>query len=324
MDKQRCPACGEIFDGKVCRSCRYAPFQEEKKVSRWVILAVVLVILGAAVAMAAPYVTDYIQQRNAPPETPLPEDGTVLFDGNGLKVVAEWQDGQLFGDGVTILAKNSTGEKISIAFKEIVANGFVMETSLFQLSAEPGETVTSVFSLHETDVENTGVEAVTEVSFNLTAYGTHSFTSIASTDRITLKAAIPSGYVQKVESDGMVLFEEDGVKIVLRSYKADPDALEDVTKGKFLFYIQNNTDRHLRISMPEVLVNGTELDIGIWSELLPGTKAVTGMYLYRLKDLGIQSPFEVQKLTYTLEITDRDDESFHILTEPCTVEMWEE
>lgn len=324
MDKSRCPACGAVFDGKVCRNCRYTAFQEEKKLSRWVIAAVLAVVLVAAAAAAYPYVMDMLSPEPDPTAVQEAKDDTVLFEGGGVTVTADWQDGQLFGEGVDITLTNATEEKVSIAFKEIVANGYVMETSLFQLSAEAGETVKDRFVLHEADLENTGMEAVTEVSFNLTAYGTNSFTSIARTDRITLKGAIPAGFVQNVESGGAVLYEEDGVKIVFRSYKADPDALEDVTKGKFLFYIQNNTQRHLRVSMPEVLVNGQALDIGIWSELLPGTKAVTGMYLYRLKDLGIQSPFEVRDLTYTLEITDRDDEGFHVLTEACTVQMWEE
>lgn len=321
MDKQRCPACGEVFDGKVCRSCRYTPFQEEKKMPRWVVLAVILVVLAVAASVAEPYVTAYLEKRNAPAQMPLPEDGTVLFDGNGVTVVADWQDGQLFGDGVTILAKNGTEEKISIAFKEIVANGYVMETSLFQLSVEPGTTESAQFTLHETDLSNTGIQAVTEVSFNLTAYGTHSFTSLAKTDRLTLKGAIPPGYVQSVESDGVVLYDEEGVKIVFRSFRPSEEEPEDYTKGKFLFYIQNSTKRHLRISMPEVLVNEQPLDIGIWSELLPDTKAVTGMYLYRLKDLGIENPTQVRTLSYTLEITDRDDENFHILTEPYVIPM---
>ena len=322
MDKVKCPACGELYDGKLCKGCGYAAFQEQKRGPLWAAIAGVVLVLAAVIWAVSPYVMEALAPDAEMTVALIPEGQTVLFDGDGVMVTAQWQDGQLFGEGIPITLHNDRDEKVSIAFKEIVANGYVMETSLFQLSAEAGETVESVFTLHKTDLQNTGMAAVTEVSFNLTAYGTLSFTSIAKTDRITLKGAIPPGFVQNVESAGTVLYDEDGVKIVLRSYEADTNALDDVTKAKFLFYIQNNTDRHLRISMPEVLVNGQPLDIGIWSELLPGTKVVTGMYLYRLKDLGIQNPFEVETLGYNLEIVDRDDESYHVMTELATVKMW--
>ena len=323
MKKEKCPACGEIYDGKLCKRCGYSTFHEEKRLPWWAVFAGVVLVLGVLIWAVSPYVMEALAPKPDPLAAELYKGGTVLFAGGGVMVTADWQDGQSFGEGIPITLHNDTEEKISIAFKEIVANGYVMETSLFQLSAEPGETAEAVFTLHETDLRNTGMAAVTEVSFNLTAYGTLSFTSIAKTDRITLKGAIPPGFVQNVESDGTVLYDEEGVKIVLRSYEADPNALDDVTKAKFLFYIQNNTERHLRISMPEVQVNGQALDIGIWSELLPGTKVVTGMYLYRLKDLGIQSPFEVETLGYNIEITDRDDAEYHVMTELATVKMWE-
>lgn len=323
MEQKKCPACGENYDGKLCKGCGYTAFQEEKRRPRWVALAGAVLVLAVVCWAVIPYVTQTLTPEPEVTVHTVAEGSTVLFDGGGILVTAQWQDGQLFEKGIPITLTNDTQEKVSIAFKEIVANGYVMETSLFQLTAEPGESTEAEFNLHRTDLENTGMSAVTEVSFNLTAYGTHSFTSIASTDRIVLKGAIPPGFVQNVESSGVELYDQDGIKIVLRSYQMDPSAPEDVTKGKFLFYIQNNTERHLRIAMPEVLVNGHALDIGIWSELLPGTKVVTGMYLYRLKDLGIQSPLEVQTLSYNFEFTDRDDESYHVVTELATVNMWE-
>ena len=323
MEQKKCPACGEIYTGKLCRHCGYTAFQEEKRRSWWAALAGAVLVLAVVCWAVSPYGIDLLAPEPEMAVSAAPEGSTVLFEGGGVMVTAQWQDGQLFEKSIPITLVNSTSEKVSIAFKEIVANGYVMETSLFQLTAEPGTSAQAEFSLHKTDLENTGMSAVTEVSFNLTAYGTHSFTSIASTDRIVLKGAIPPGFVQNVESRGAVLYDQDGIKIVLRSYEMDPNAPEDVTKGKFLFYIQNNTERHLRIAMPEVLVNGQALDIGIWSELLPGTKVVTGMYLYRLKDLGIQNPLEVETLSYNFAFTDRDDESYHVVTELATVVMWE-
>ena len=323
MEKVKCPACGELYDGRACRCCGYRPFQEDGKGAKWAFLAGIAVVLAAVCWALFPTVAAFFAPEAQTSGNGIDGNFTVLFEGGGVTVAAQWQDGQLFGDGVPITLVNESQEKVSIAFKEIVANGYVMETSLFQLSAEAGESAEAVFAIHETDLENTDMEAVTEVSFNLTAFAAPSYTSIAKTDRITLKGAIPAGFVQNVESGGTVLYEDGGVKVVLRSYKADEDDMEDVTKGKFLFYIQNDTDRHLRVAMPEVLVNGEKLDIGIWSELLPGTKAVTGMYLYRLKDLGIQTPQQVQTLSYNLEITDRDDEGFRVTTETATVNMWE-
>ena len=321
MDARKCPACGEGYDGRVCRSCGYSQFQEERKLPKWVISAVLAAVLVLGGVLAYPRVTEALAPQPEPlADLPLPE-GTVLFSGDGVSITAGWQDGQLFGEGVPITLTNGTEETVCASFKEIVANGYVMETSLFQLSAGPGERVTEVFSLHETDLSNTGIEAVTDVSFHLTAFHSPSYVPIAKTDRITLKGAIPPGYIQSVESDGAVLYDQDGVKIVFRSYRPGEEAPEDFTKGKFLFYIQNSTHRHLRISMPEVLVNGEMLDIGIWSELMPDTKAVTAMYLYRLKDLGIENPQQLQSLSYNLEITDMDDNSFHILTEPYILNM---
>lgn len=312
---------------------RKDPFGCEKKTktkrgSRRFGLAILLLILSMLSPMLtflfeAVSDTREIVSSFAPEPEPepiaLPEDGTVLYDSGDIRIIADWRDGQDFSDGFSVIMQNDTDRSITVsAQNNIVANDYVLEYSYLFCEASAESLGMGCFHLDETDLRNTQLTTVHDLTFSLLLYDSDSYETIAKTKSVTLYADSPEGAARHSELGGTVLLDQDGIQIRYLGYSPDPYYPEDFRDGTLLFYLENNTGRHLQCWMPETSLNGEAVDLSLWCELPAGTRAVTSVYLYYLEESGIERIEDLENVVFRLEIDDRDDYDFSLLTEPIS------
>lgn len=351
MAVYRCPSCGSLYNGKRCRSCLYEhfteeiahgnhthkgeplvidaptrkpirrknPFDCEKKTRKKHPLAGFLVLLMLINAMM-PLLRSWgleleAREHSLAPEPVMavPEDTMILYADSEFQVLAQWKNGQAYTDeGIRIWVENDTGHDLTVSLRDAVVNGYMMDTAFFYCDVRDGSLAMSTLYLSEEGLENAGIRAVTDISFCLEAMDQDSYETILTTHRIDLAAAPAAGTVVHVAPEGALIYDQEGIRVSFLGYREDEYHPENVSEGQLLFHIENNTDRHLQVCPLEVQINGEISDVSLWCQLYPGTRAVSPMYLYSLKELGIQTAEELFPMTLTLEFTDREDYEFSV------------
>lgn len=311
---------------------RKDPFGCEKKTktkrgSRRFGLAVLLLVLSMLNPMLTFLFEEISETREivssfAPEPEPepiaLPEDGTVLYDSGDIRIIADWRDGQDFGDGFSVVMQNDSSRNIMVSAMNIVVNDYVLEYSSLFCEATAESLGMGYFYLDETDLRNTQLTSLQDLSFSLMLCDSDSYEILTETETITLYADVPEGAARHSELGGTVLLEQDGIQIRYLGYAPDPNYPEDFRNGNLLFYLENNTDRYLQCWMPESSLNGEDVDLSLWCELPAGTRAVTSVYLYYLEESGVNSAADLENVIFRLEIDDWDDYDFSLLTEPIS------
>lgn len=246
--------------------------------------------------------------RAEPEPTPfIPEDALFLGGSEDMEitVLADWQEGQNFGEGFDIYVQNDSDEDIAVAAQEIVVNGCLMENTFFYCNVSEGEGSVgrSTFTLHEDDLRYAGIRDVQTISFKLYAYSLETFDTFWECDPITLTASVPQDAVLYKEQEGRELYAGDhGTQVLFLGFAPHRHDPEKVWLGEFLFYIENGTEETMEVFPANVTINGEETDLSFWTLLPPNTRTVTSMYLYALEDTDIQTPEELEELSFALEM----------------------
>lgn len=249
----------------------------------------------------------------------LPADGYVLYDDSDILVVADWQDGQEFGEGFSFFVQNNSDQDVVVSSPDLAINGYLMEYTTLFCSAEEGATEERSFRLNETDAANVGIGAVQEITFSLEIYDMDDYETVASTDTITMTASVPEDAVLSDVAEGTTVFEQDGIQVRYLGYCPDPYYSEEFYEGTLLFHIDNTTDRDLNVYIPEFYVNDEALDISMWCQLPAGTRAVTSVYLFRLEDTDFRSVEDLGTMEFQLEIEDQNDYDWSITSDTISV-----
>jgi len=304
------------------------PFDCDKKTRnpsiRWgIVLALVLALLGPAINTVVHLASEARERASGffavPEPEPAPEfltSGTVLYDAGGILVVADWHDGQEYGDGFYVAAQNNSSQNIAVSASEVLVNGYILESSALYCSPDKGRTDTTFFSLSQWDLTNSGIETVQTLSFRLNVYDTDTYDMIAETEPVTLLADAGPGFVQPVDDSGAVLYDQDGIRVLCRGYQEDLYFSEEFTEGSMLFYLENNTNRRLCFFGLDAWVNEESVPgLGLWCTLPPQSRAVSSMYFgLSLEELEIHAWEDLHSMVLEMGIYDPEDPDFSLST----------
>ena len=335
MARYRCPSCGAAYNGRRCRECLYEHFTEEiahgnhthegeplvvnapvrkpikrRRVSPALVIAL-LAVLNPLLSLAFNLVEDISGtvsnvtiRRQPEPEPFIPGDALYLGGTSDIAVMADWQEGQAFGEGFDIYVRSDCDEEIAVAAQEIVVNGCLMENTFFFCNVYEGEGSIgrSTFSLHEEDLAYAGIRDVQTISFKLYAYSLETFDTFWESDPITLTASVPEHAVLYREQEGLEIYSGQDIRVLFLGFEPFQQDPEKVWMGEFLFYIENGTGEPLNVFPAYVQLNGEDTDLFFGTYLPANTRTVTSMYLYDLEDSEIQTPEDLKKLSFALEM----------------------
>ena len=238
---------------------------------------------------------------------------TVLYEADGIKVTAKSLEDGLFGAEVKLLIENDSSKNILITSSSVSANGYMMPTAALYAEVAAGKKANESLTLMSSELDQCGIETLAEMQFYLQIQDPETWETIKTTDLITL-ATSATGYTQPVDDSGDVLYNENGYKIVCKGLKQDI-----IWDGTVVFYMENNSNKAVSIYAENVSVNGFMQEVGLWSDLRPGTKMIDGMSMIDLSDLEITNIDEIKTIEFNLRIVDAETWEDIVTTDAMTL-----
>ena len=257
------------------------------------------------------------EPTEAPSDKPTIEE-TVLLDSDDVKVTAT-----ALGDTyLKITVENNTDKDIYVqtADSSVCVNDYVMN-SMCMASAAAGETVDNTIEFTKYDLEEIGIETITELEVALNVVDSTDWTSICSSDPVVIKTSAYSTAEAPAAPEGEVLYDEGGIKLVmLGTTEYEGDSFYFPTRVKF--YIENNSENNITVDPLDLNVNGQLTQGGIsfgMSDSIPaGKRAVTELHFDAdaCKTNGIT---ELKDVSFTFSV--KDAKSWDGLAQSDTISL---
>lgn len=315
------PRSRTSFSGKRCDTF---PGKRRSGRSATAIVVVVLVFLiMMGVMLAYGFMADqmasgmgFLEEVEPEPDITPFENGTVLYDANGVTVTAQWQDGDPCGESIPILVQNTTKQDLAVSTDWVYVNGFFSEYTFVYCEAPAEKTSVGYLWVDGEDLRSAGIETVAELIFRLDIYDTENYEDIDDGPVITFSCAAPDDFVQPVDDSGDLLYQQDGIRVIYKG--CTQESCED---GELLFFLENNTDETVQFYVEGAYVNGGEAPIYLWMELIPGTRGIADAALYQLAEEGLESIKDIETLELSLGIAIGENWDSWVQTDLLTVDV---
>ena len=228
-------------------------------------------------------------------------DEKEIYNNNGIIVTARGIDSGLMGTNVSLNIQNTTDQDVLITAKDISVNDYVMSQAGLYVEVAAGKAANDNICLYASELEECGIDTIAEIEFFLVVSDNETWEEIDTSQLVTLTTSAGADFVQTVDDTGDVMYDSNGVRVICKGLKDDL-----VWSGSVVFYMENNTDRALSVYAENVSVNGYMEDVSLWSDMQPGKRAVQGMSILDLSDLGIENIDEIHEIEFSLRIVDAD------------------
>ena len=225
---------------------------------------------------------------------------TVLYEAEGVTITATGYEESWSGPQIKIVVENDTKQNLLVTVQSLSVNGYMMPTASLYAQVAAGKKTNDAISLLSSELEQAGIDTIANLQFYLKIADSDSYDTLISSDLITLDTSA-AGYQQPVDDSGVVLYEENGIRIISRGLQQSP-----IWDGTLVFLMENNSGEPITISAENVSVNGFMEDVSLWSDLRDGTRLIDGMYLLDLSDLKLESIEDVENIELNFRIIHSD------------------
>lgn len=251
------------------------------------------------------------EQENDTVEITVAE--TVLYEADGVKVTATGYEDGWMGPEIKILVENDSSKNVLVTSASVSANGYMMPSAALYAEVAAGKKANETLTIMSSELDQSGIEMLAELQFYLQIQDPETWETIKTSDLLTLTTSA-APYEQPVDDSGDVLYDSDGIRIICKGLKQDI-----IWDGTVVFYIENNSGKEISIYAENVSVNGFMQDVGLWSDLRPGTKIIDGMSMIDLSDLEIENIDQIENIEFNLRIVDANTWEDIVTTDVLTL-----
>lgn len=313
MAKIRCGNCGARFRGNFCPICATpAPKQPQGRKNGGILPVVImaaLIVLISCFAGGKPAErlsggerggTVSAGEASSPPDSApvISISEQELYDQNGILVTAKKMRDGMLGPEISVAIENNSDRNVMISARSLSVNGFMMTTSGMFSVVAAGKGANSEITLMTSELQKSGISTIGEITFYLNIADADTFKTIDATELITVETSAAGTFLQGEDDSGDQIFGADDLRIVCKGLKKD-----SVWDGSVVFYLENNSGKNVSIYAEDVSVNGDMADVGMFSDLRPGTKMIDGM---NLLNTGLDSIEDIRNVEFNLHIVDSD------------------
>lgn len=225
----------------------------------------------------------------------------VLFDEAGVKVTAKSiVDSANYGKGILFILENSTMKALTFDCKRLIING-VMAPDHFGDRVQAGGSVEMVGYFGSGMMDYLGIDNVGEIEVQFDCYDTVNYTSVYTSDVITIKTSEYENMDTEVDFDGEKVFEGSGINIYGKM------ADDDIFNQAMLFLIENTSEADLLFKSEGVTIDDE------FNEYIYGFTMCDTCYKLYYLEFGDEENEEEsvgEKFEMAFEIYDRADASF--------------
>lgn len=263
-------------------------------------------------AAAAEEATATPKPTEEPSAQPTLEE-TVLLDEGGIKVTAtDLTDYGLGGaPDLELHVENNTDGDIMVQTSEYAAVNGCMVRGIASIQASAGDSADDTVMFLDDEFEAAGIETVSDIKLAVRAIDAD-WNEICSSDYVTIKTSA-YGTVETPAVNGDVLYDKDGVKVILLGTEEEED-FDFYFPTYVKLYIENNSEQDITVKTLDFKANGEVTQCSLNAELLAGTRQFTELRLdadsctqngiTELKDLSFY--FSICDLMTYNEITKSD------------------
>lgn len=238
---------------------------------------------------------------------------TVLLDEGGIKVTATGLTDYGLGGApdLELHVENNTDGDIMIQTSEYAAVNGCMVRGIASIQTSAGDSADDTVMFLDDEFEAAGIETVSDIKLAVRAIDAD-WNEICASDFVTVKTSA-YGTVETPAVDGDVLYDKDGVKVILLGTEEEED-FDFYFPTYVKLYIENNSEQDITVKTLDFKANGEVTQCSLNAELFAGTRQFTELRLdadsctqngiTELKDLSFY--FSVCDLTTWNEITKFD------------------
>lgn len=238
---------------------------------------------------------------------------TVLLDEGGIKVTATGLTDYGLGGApdLKLHVENNTDGDITIQTSEYTAVNGCMVRGIASIQTSAGDSADDTVMFLDDEFEEAGIETVSDIKLAVRAIDAD-WNEICASYFVTVKTSA-YGTVENPAVDGDVLYDKDGVKVILLGTEEDED-FDFYFPTYVKLYIENNSEQDITVKTLDFKANGEVTQCSLNAELLAGTRQFTELRLdadsctqngiTELKDLSFY--FSVCDLMTWNEITKSD------------------
>ena len=223
---------------------------------------------------------------------------SVLYDADGIKVTVKGYEEGWMGPEIKVLVENDSTKNVLITADAVSVNGYMMPYASLYAEVAAGKKANESLSFMSSELEQSGIEVIAEIQFYIQISDSETWDTLATSELLTLTTSA-APYEQNVDDSGDVLYDNGGIRIMCKGLKQDL-----IWDGTVVFYMENNSGKEISIYAENVSVNGFMQDVGLWSDLRPGTKLIDGMSMIDLSDLEIENIEQIENIEFNLRIVD--------------------
>ena len=174
---------------------------------------------------------------------------TELVNENGVYVAAmSYDDDAWLGKALMLYVKNDSDKDIVLSVTEFSINGYMVSTYLYETVAAGDDMYTSLdifgYSLTVSDISY-----VMDIACRFKIADVHDLSNCFYPKAVTIETSINGNYTQPIDKRGLILYEDDLIKVVYR-YSYD-----DTSLIYYTFYIENNSNQSLDLQLSGVRAN---------------------------------------------------------------------
>jgi hypothetical protein len=223
---------------------------------------------------------------------------TVLYDAGDIKVTATGYEDGWMGPEIKVLVENNSTKNVLVTADAVSVNGYMMPYASLYAEVAEGKKANESLSIMSSELDQSGIEVVAEMQFYIQISDSETWETMATSELLTLTTSA-APYEQSVDDSGDVLYDSEGIRIICKGLKQDI-----IWDGTVVFYMENNSGKAISIYAENVSVNGFMQDVGLWSDLRPGTKLIDGMSMIDLSDLEIENIDQIKNIEFNLRVVD--------------------
>ena len=238
---------------------------------------------------------------------------TVLYDADGIKVTATGYEDGWMGPEVKLLIENNSTKNVLITADAVSVNGYMMPNAALYSEVAAGKKANESLTIMASALDQSGIDVIAELQFYIQVSDSETWDTLATSELLTLTTSA-APYEQQVDDSGDVLYDNGGIRIICKGLKQDI-----IWDGTVVFYLENNSGKEISIYAENVSVNGFMTDVGLWSDLRPGTRLIDGMSMIDLSDLNIESIAQIENIEFNLRVVDANTWDDIVTTDVLTL-----
>lgn len=224
---------------------------------------------------------------------------TVLLEEAGVKITAKSISDGLFGAEVKLLIENNSGKDLVVQTRNTAVNGFMVD-SILSAQVRSGKKANESLTFVSADLERSGIEKVAQMEFSFHIFTSDNWETYLDSQPVTVNTSIFPTYQQKIDDSGETVYEENGVKIVVRGLTTG------VLGPEIEVFLENTGDKAVIVQVRDISVNGFMVEPVFSSEIRPGKRALDGIVLLE-SDLEKNGVEKIEGAELSFVILDGDN-----------------